>query len=369
MKKILLFFLFILFSSSVFSQEKPEEEKKTYVENGKIYWNKSLPITISLSSPNNPSIKLDKPFYLDTEGVNYIRTKWEMDSTGKYITPLREQSWEIYADSEPPKTSIEFIASSSYIYNGKKYYSDDLKVQLKAKDELSGVAKIYYSINGSDFFLNKDFIKFEAGIDINIKFYAVDNVGNVEEISQLAYDYDHNIFNFSVDDKAPKTFLVNNDTLLSPKHVIKLNSVDSNGVGVHSTYYAIDTFEFKKYENQISLTQLKDGEHKIRYYSLDLINNKEGVNEFNFYVDAIAPEINIEEKIIKEELTNLRHITLLVQDNKSDVEKVMVQLKDGSEYIQYTKPFYIDISHEKIKVKAIDGVGNETIHVIQYKDK
>lgn len=371
MKRLLLLLSFIFTSIILSAQslcvEVGGEKKKSYVsEDGKIYWNKNLPINITLSSPDNPNVKLEKPFYLDTEGVNYIRTKWEMDSTGNYIYPLREQTWKIYADSEPPKTKIKFISSTSYTFRGKKYYSDDLTIKLIATDELSGIAKTYYSVNDSEFFTYVDHVVFETGIDVNIKFYSVDNVGNAENLCELEYDYDHNQLNFGVDNQAPISNVVTLDTMLSPRDIIKLASVDSNGVGVHSIFYKIDSGDFQVYNEQVDLFELKDGIHTLQYYSLDWINNKENVKEFEFYLDAIAPEINIEEKILKEELTNLRHITLIGKDNASSLKDIYVQLHEGSEYIKYTKPFYIDISHDQIRIKAIDGVGNESIRLIKY---
>lgn len=368
MKKIIIFTLFLLNSVFAFSQTQLKEEKGAYESEGKIYWNKKLPISITLSSPDNTRVELKKPFYLDTEGVNFIRTKWEMDSTGRYVSPLREQEWKIYADSKPPKTKPKFIAEESYEFRGKKYYSDDLKVELISKDELSGVAKIYYSINGSDYVLYENYIIFEVGIDVDLKFYAVDNVGNVEDISELSYDYDNNNLNFGIDNEAPVTFLENKDLLLSPRDVIILESEDINGVGVHSTYFKIDSAEFIKYVDPIKLNNLEDGSHELRYYSQDWINNKEEDNLRSFYLDAIAPDIKISEEIVKDGLTNLRHITLSATDNKSGVDKIMVQLRKGEKFEDYTKPFYVDITHQEIKIKAIDGVGNESIRIVKYNE-
>ena len=367
-KKILLVFVFILMTLTGFSQEQPKEKKDAYEVDGKVYWNKELPISITLSSPDNTNIELKKPFFLDTEGVNFIRTKWEMDSTGTYIYPLQEQEWRVYADSKSPVTKPKFIAEESYEFKGKKYYSDDLKVELISTDEMSGVAKIYYSINGSDYVIYENYIIFEVGIDVDLKFYAVDNVGNVEDISELSYDYDHNNLNFGIDNEPPKTFVINKNFLFSPKDVIILESEDINGVGVHSTYYAIDSNEYDQYNSPIKLIDVEDGIHELRYFSQDWINNKEEVDSLMFYLDAIAPEIKISEEIVKDGLTNLRQITISVTDNKSGVDKVMVQLRKGENFEMYTKPFLIDITHQEIKIKAVDGVGNESVRIIKYNE-
>lgn len=367
-KKILLVFVFILLSLAGFSQTQQIEKKGSYEGDGKLFWNKELPITITLSSPDNTTVTLKKPFYLDTEGINFIRTKWEMDSTGKYVYPFHEQLWKIYADSEAPETKIEFIAESSYVYKNKKYYSDDLKVKLTATDKLSGVKKIYYSINGENFKIYENFIIFEAGIDIDLKFYAVDNVGNVEEIEKLSYDYDNNNLNFGIDNSPPITFVKSDGIMLSPKDVIELFSSDENGVGVNATYYKIDSAEYQQYVEPIRLTNIKNGEHKIKYFSQDWINNREDEKEFGFYLDAIAPEITIIEQIIENRLTNIRKIVITATDNISGLDNIYVQLEKDGKFELYTEPLFIDITHQEIKVKATDLVGNESIRIVKYNE-
>ena len=79
-------------------------EKKTIVgENGKIYWNRELPVYITLSSTadagNGHLLKEDKksskPFYLDTEGTNWIRSRWAVDEKGDIIYPKRDALWPV----------------------------------------------------------------------------------------------------------------------------------------------------------------------------------------------------------------------------------------------------------------------------------
>jgi len=366
--KYILFIIFLLLSNIGLAQIQHTEIEKSYVDGEKIFWNKKLPIYITLSSPNLDGVMLKKPFYLDTEGINYLRTKWEMDSTGKYVYPFGEQIWKIYADSKAPKTKVNFISKETYVFRGKRYYGDDLKIELVGEDELSGVDKIYYSINGKNFTLYENFIIFEAGIDIDLKFYSVDNVGNVEKISELSYDYDNNNFNFGIDNSPPKTYIGDVNILLSPNDVINLISEDIDGVGVNSTYYNFDSTEFIKYIEPIKLNKLNDGEHILWYFSNDWINNKENENIFEFYLDAIPPEIFVNEEIIKNELTNLRKITLTAIDNKSGVSKIMVQLNNVDKFKEYTKPFFIDITDQELKIKVIDVVGNERVRIVKYNE-
>lgn len=368
MKKILLLLLFIV-PICVYSQDQIEEKPGTYIGEGKIWWNKSLGVYITLTSANGDTVNLEKPFYLDTEGPNYLRTKWEMDSTGKYVHPFGEQTWEFFADGLPPKTTLKLIAEQSYIFRGKTYYSDDLKAKLTSTDEGSGIQKIYYSINGGDYQVYDSLISFDPGLDINLQFYAVDNVGNVESIGKLSYDYDNNNLSFGVDDVAPITAIEEIDSILAPSDEIVLTSQDGEGVGVNSIYYSFDDDPLIQYTNPIQLENMKDGKYVLSYFAVDWINNKELVRTTNFYLDAIPPEIQVTEKIVDGKLSGLRKIQIEATDNKSGVDKVYVLLENSAEYVEYKNPIYLNVSDTRLTIKAIDLKGNERIRVIQYSNQ
>jgi hypothetical protein len=367
MKK-LFSILTLIFTLVASGQLQQEEEKRAYLSpDGDLYWNKSLPVYIELniSYGSDSTIPLKKPFYLDTEGDNYLRTKWEYDSTGNYTTPKREQIWKIIADSKPPKTSVEFISSESYDFKGQTYYSDDLKVRLTAKDRLSGVQKIYYSINGSDFMVYDSLVSFEPKLDIDFKFYSVDNVGNVEKVSDLEYEYDNNKVSFSIDNTPPTSQLTTTDSVFSPRDKIGIISEDDH-VGVSDIFFKIDSNHFVKYTTPIILDSIKQGHHKITYLSQDWLGNREEEKTFDFFLDATPPEVRVDEEMLEDGLTHLRKISIFVHDNYCGVRGIFVKLADSEEFKEYRKPFFIDVSHSEIMVKVVDNVGNEAIRIITY---
>ena len=88
---------------------------KVYVdEAGRTYWNKKLPIYVRLStSPDDTGhlLKSEKskqyvdPYFLDTEGINYIRSSWAVDKkSGQTVMPKMDVYWEVYADGESSTT-------------------------------------------------------------------------------------------------------------------------------------------------------------------------------------------------------------------------------------------------------------------------
>lgn len=360
MKKLLTF-LFLFLTIELLGQTQQPENKKIFEKGDSIVWNKALPVYIHVSTGKD-GYTYDVPFYLDTEGVNFIRTKWEVDSNGVYVKPQREQLWRIYADSKPPKTKVTFIASHKYVHNGKTYYGDDLRAKLTSVDAMAGVQKTYYSINGGNFVEYIDLIPFKSESNVVFKFYSVDNVGNVESIEEISYNYDNNNLNFGIDDIAPVTSISKADSILSPKDVITLSSKDI-GVGVGSIFYRIDSAGYKPYDNPIILNKMSDGMHNIEYYALDWINNQEESKHYSFYLDSKSPEIKIEEEIIE---NSVRSIKLDAVDNKSGVKKILVQLKENEKFVEYKDTFTIDVQHQKIKIISVDNMGNVSVRTVIY---
>lgn len=92
---IKLFVLALIFSSNgLFAQEPTQQthEKRVYINDGNTYVQKSLPLYLSFSTTkggtqfpltSKASAKYADPMFLDTEGVNYIRSKWAVDPESK----------------------------------------------------------------------------------------------------------------------------------------------------------------------------------------------------------------------------------------------------------------------------------------------
>ncbi|MDH5599273.1 MAG: hypothetical protein OEY34_09115 [Cyclobacteriaceae bacterium] len=345
--------IFLCYGGS-FSQGQPDHEMKTVVgEDGKIYWNKNLPVYISLSSTpdaNSGHIlkesesKESDPIYFDTEGTNWIRTRWAVDKeTGKTIYPKEEVLWPVEADGLPPVTNAKFIASGKHVVKGTTYYSGDLKVQLFAADATSGVEKIYYS-TGENFIVYNSEIPINVEKEWDLKFYALDKVGNAEVLRDAKEGNGSNQFKFSVDATAPSTTYKVIDPIfennLSPVSKIELTSEDT-GSGVYKILYSIDKGTEKLYEGKISLYGLSDGDHSVSFYATDQVGNKEEFKNYTFYLDKIAPEIqfSVNGDQYASPAGNLyisdrSALNLIATDNRSGVESVQYKI-DGDTYSDF----------------------------------
>ena len=296
MKHILIFTLLAFFA---YAQEptKPVFESVFYQNNGKIYANKALPIYISIStnpdgsdpivldSPANPSD--GSPMYFDTNGPNYIRSKWAVNpETKKVASPKREVLFPVHADGIAPISAITFSGAPSYTSQGVDYYGKGLSYSLSSTDQISGVQSTYKSHDSV-------YASYEFPMDVTtegentIYYFSVDNVGNTEDTktSSFVLDLTPPMSNYTLSD-------VYGDNILGPTFNIGLESTD-NLSGVKGTYYTIDDMSQRVYGSPIDLSGLSDGPHTLRFYSDDNVENEESIKELMFYLDKINPETQL----------------------------------------------------------------------------
>lgn len=363
------------------AQQQLNHEKKVYqAENGTVYWNKHLPFFIRLSTDESGSDGFllqrdsteakDGSMYFDTEGRNWIRTRWEVNmETGKSIYPQHEVLWPVEADGIAPETSASYSSTSKHAIGGKVFYSGDVTLSLSAKDKVSGVDKIYYS-DGTSFKEYVGTIKLDSEKEWNIKFYAVDKVGNVESAEKTNQTH----FTFSVDKTAPKTTLTTSgprkDNIMSPKAKFTLTSED-DGAGVANSFYIIDDGKETLYSGDFDLLSLENGEHTLKFYSVDHVNNREEVSSFSFFLDKLAPEIAFSVEGDQHENTSKQlfvsersKLVLTGTDNHAGIENIYSSL-DGKEKSTYSSSIPVDqpAGYHYLSYYGIDKVENKSKEV------
>ena len=100
--------------------EKPVFEAVMFQDGSKIYVQRGLPIYLSVSTtkdgkginletPANPQDA--NPMFLDTEGVNYLRSKWAIDRRSRLTMIQKERYFFLFMQTELPQTKIFFKGS------------------------------------------------------------------------------------------------------------------------------------------------------------------------------------------------------------------------------------------------------------------
>lgn len=358
--------------SPVHAQQKTEHEKIVYVnENNEIFWNKNLPVYINLStSPNKDAEtyrmeskihpQYTNPYYFDTEGVNYIRTRWAVDpKTGQTVYPQEEVMWQLYADGVAPVSTLG-IEGKVYKKEGKTFIGKEGKIAFSTVDEVSGVNNIYYSVNQGEYIAYTSPLQLDKEQTYSLKFYAVDKVGNAEEIKEAIYEADLS---------APNTTLTlgggHYENVLSGKGFISLEAID-NLSGVQKITYRLDEHKAEVYKENIYIGWLPEGEHSLTYQATDNVANTEIERKYTFYVDKSPPiltrEILGNSYLVngKEYSSGKSRLQLLAIDNKAGVEVIYYSIND-TEFVLYDQPVILN-EKGKLTVKsyAVDKVGNKT---------
>lgn len=353
---------------TITAQDKTEHEKKIYKDSaGRVHVNRELPVYLSISStPDGSDSQVlegqdptySYPMYLDTEGYNSIRSPWKVNpETKETIYPKEDVIFEVYADSKAPVSEMVFKSDKKNIADGKTSIRSG-EISIIAKDAMSGVQRIYYSIDQSPFQAYSAPIQIEEK-EYMIQYYAVDNVGNIEETHEI------NVF---LDKTAPTTEMsIEGDLsemIVSSRTTISLDASDEFSK-IFKTYYSIDNGREYSYIKPINLSSLSEGEHSISYYSEDILNNKEEEKSYTFFIDKSAPRV-IDEIIGntfiangKEYYSGKTKLKLVAMDNKSGVKEIRYSI-NGGEFKLYNDPFYLTESGLlNIEVLAIDKVNNK----------
>lgn len=355
-----------------YSQEPLKHEKKFYKNSeGKLYINKDLPIYIRLaSSPDSSasSVLLESedskdftnPMFFDTEGINTIRSPWKINhETKEPVYPQEDIVFEVYADSKAPSTKVDYGTKKVVRSEEKIICGEKVNLSFKSNDALSGVDNIYYSLNKDNFKKYEEPIKLEKEEEYLLQYYAVDNVGNVEEIQSIT---------IQIDLSAPKTSLsIDGDkhkNIISERSEILLNSEDEISE-VKNTYYSLNEGKKKEYKGSLKGKDLEEGTHSIKFYSEDIVGNTEQNQAFEFYIDKTPPSV-IEEVLGNSYVANGRKyysgqnkLKLVSMDNKAGVKEIRYSINNG-EFKRYDNPFNLSKSGNlKIEILAIDSVNNK----------
>lgn len=375
MNKKLLFITLLTIPILAMAQQKPVHEKKMYVSpEGKLYVHGELPLFLWLStSPDEgakkymlqseESAQYSNPMYFDLDGYNTFRSPSAVDtSTKKPVYPLRDVVFEVYADKSVPQTTIDYGESAPYSFEGKLYVMGNTKITLVSKDKYSGVETTFYSMDGGNFVKYTQPITFTEEREYKLKFYALDNVGNHEEVTEKTYVYD----------KTPPVTkrIIQEDeynNVLSARSKIELEAEDT-GIGLRKIVYSIDGGNEYIYKTPLRASNLTQGEHTVIYYAIDKVGNKENQQTYKFYVDKTPPTI-IEEVIAKTFFANGKEyasgkaqLKLTAFDNKAGVKEIRYSI-NGGEYQVYNKPVFLAASSGDLEIKtyAIDNVNNKSV--------
>ncbi len=353
MKRFILFFITIFSISTIAAQEPEVIKFQSYRDSsGVLFWNLKLPVYLSISSSpsgNSEQLKNDnqaeytQPYFFEKEGLNTFFTQGGINNKTSKTNTKINISYPVIVDGSTPKTKMLFLNAISGSNNKSAYYGPGLEIQMVSTDKYVGVKQIYYSLNGESFKKYNSIFTIAQEGEYNLKYYAIDFVGNREEIKTVV---------FRVDTKVPETkhrivgeYIPELETL-SERSKIELLPLDTASE-IKYTKYQIDKSKPKFYAGKsIPVRYLSNGYHTIKYFSADKVGNIEDTVSYKFYVDKVPPiltsDVLGDRFVVNDQIyfSGRTKFKLICVDNKSGIDSLKYSI-DDEPYKDYTEAFYL----------------------------
>lgn len=216
---------------------------------------------------------------VDGEGANLSDTASCTDVAGNTTV---EMVTGIRIDRTAPVTTASVADAGD-----DGWHSAAVEVTLTGKDNLSGVASTFYTVDGGATQEYAGPFSITADGEHTVTFWSKDNAGNVEQAGPS--------IEVKVDTTAPATEVIDPISPASGWFVTSgipfaFDASDEHS-GVAATYYTIDGGSAQTYGEPFE-ENLSTGEHKITYWSVDIAGNTEAVHELTINLDLVAPTID-----------------------------------------------------------------------------
>jgi large repetitive protein len=305
------------------------------------YWtNSSQTVTLTATDNDSGVAKTyyslnDSPFVegttvsINNEGMNKV-SFYSVDKVGN-----TEAVQTVYSkiDKTSPATSLE---------QEPKGYTQSYTGKLVPADTASGVAKTFYSINGSEYVEGSIFVVNQKGIN-HVSYFSVDQAGNVEGVKAV---------DVKIDQTAPKA---TSDAPISwSKYDVLINLIaEDSESGVAKTYYSINGSE---YLEGTSLMVDQEGVNQVSFYSVDNAGNKEEAKTIEVKLDKTAPETTSDAPAswIKNDI----QVNLVAADSQSGVAKTYYSI-NGSDYVEGAAFTVNQEGVNEVSFYSIDKAGNK----------
>lgn len=189
------------------------------------------------------------------------------------------KSENINIDMTAPTSNISVIGSKD-----QGWYTSLPEVTLSASDAITGVKNIYYRVNGGSWQIYSAPAIISQQGSVTFEYYAEDNNGNSENIKTETWQ---------TDTAAPVSTINLTGTHYEGdwyrSYVTTDISVIDSDSGVDRTFYSINGGSFVEGNSYNFNT---DGQHNIRYYSMDILGNTEAVKTQNINIDTTPVNID-----------------------------------------------------------------------------
>ncbi|KAF0143498.1 MAG: hypothetical protein FD156_2564 [Nitrospirae bacterium] len=299
-------------------------------------------------------------FNIPAEGAHIIESR-SIDNVGNAET---EVVLTVISDNTPPATAIT-VGHPKYTTAGTFYVSGNTTFTLTSSDNLSGVSKTEYRIDGGQWLNYATFNLPSEGSHV-IGFRSTDNLGNTETERTIEVITDNTPPVSSVNIGVPQ-YSANGNTYIGGNTEITITASDA-GSGINKTEYSIDNSSFIAYVSPLNLAAYSEGNHTINYRSIDNLGTTEDAKTLIVIVDKTPPQtaISASDPLVEGIVNTISprtRFTLSSSDNLSGVKEISCKIDSGAwqPYIANFSLSGLAAGAHTITYKAMDNVLNEEI--------
>ncbi len=271
------------------------------------------------------------------------------------------KSFTYVLSSQPPVTALK-IDPAVVERAGENYVGVGSLISFAWDNPLIPVREVAVTVDGDRFIYNRPFRVGTPGRHV-LKFYAVDQAGNLEK---------EQTFRFNTDDLAPKTVAslegrvvdYGNVKFVGGDFKLNLTSNDEES-GVGAIQYRVDdaSDRWAEYKDSVKLT--KDGPHNIWFRSIDKVGNKEEVQRVSVISDMTPPRSTMVpgvafNRIDGKVFSTFPNVLMFKgEDNLGGLEGVYVSINDGQAQLATGGIPLENAAENKVVYRAVDKLGNE----------
>lgn len=303
------------------AEEKKEGQQTTIAANAKVYTDgKTIfvnsKVQFKLATIDDLAIdkieyKIDdaaaavyqNPFSIEKEGYHNVKYY----GTDKAGNKEAEKNYNVVVDNTGPAIVVSTNTPVKKI-GDKVFYPKNLLFSISANDALSGVNKIEYSLDGTNYQEYAAPFAIPTKGDVSLKVRATDNVANLTDQFgfRVVDDAGNNIelkdiaVKLATDETAP-TVEIKPDKELKKIDSYNVTSTDvkytltakDEESGLAAIFYRLDgKGDFIPYKDVIQF--MNNGKHQIDAQAVDKVGNMSNIITLTVYVDILPPNSNIE---------------------------------------------------------------------------
>ncbi|MDQ0918586.1 OmpL47-type beta-barrel domain-containing protein [Paenibacillus sp. V4I5] len=274
-----------------------------------------------------------------TEDIHYFEVTAYNTRFGESIASNRITETIVYPTMQPPSASLKLLTDTS------------ARITWDFITYANGY-NVYEIIDGKPVLLTKN---------LNNLSYTVSNLSYADHeyyVTSYSNSFGESepsntvLAKLILDTTAPTTTAQASSDWTNSSHVVTLSATDDD-TGVQKTYYAVNDQAFVE---GTSLTVSEEGIHKVSFYSVDKVGNKEAVQTITVKVDKTKPVTSSNAPSSVWSRENIT-VTFTAADAASGVAKTYYAL-NGSDYVEGTSLVIDKEGVNQISFYSVDVAGN-----------